>query len=130
MILKNKEIFEILNSIQALSKQKISANLAWKILKIKNKLDPIMHDYALKSVELKKMFSLKDENGKIVTSTQKNGVVLPVVDPNKAKQLNEKIIEKLNEENEIEVELLSIDDFEKIEVSIDLLKYFEKIIGE
>lgn len=129
MILKNKEIIDILNSIQSISKQKIPANLAWKILKIKNQLDPIMQSYAVKSFELKKMFSLKDENGKIVT-TQKNGVFLPVIDPNKSKDLNEKIIEKLNEENEVEIELLNIKDFENIEVNINLIKCFEKMIGE
>lgn len=129
MILKNKEVVDILNAIQSIQKQKIPVNLAWKILKIKKKLDPIMQSYALSSVELKKTFSLKDENGKIVTM-QKNGVVLPVIDPNKSKILNEKIVEKLNEEVEVDINFLCIEDFEKIDVSIDFIKCFEKIIGD
>lgn len=129
MILKNKEVVDILNAIQSIQKQKIPVNLAWKILKIKKKLDPIMQSYALSSIELKKTFSLKDENGKIVT-TQKNGVILPVIDPNKSKELNEKIVEKLNEEVEVDINFLCIEDFEKIDVSMDFIKCFEKIIGD
>lgn len=134
MKLKIKEIIEILDSIELLSKEKIPIKLAWKIEKLRKSILPFFENYADSMEQIKSEKALKNADGTFVLAKTEFGLNVPeqmVFDPRDIDFLDSKINDLLEEEVELNNScLIKIYDISDVEIPLKLIRGIDKVIVE
>lgn len=107
------EVVSNIGNIKDLQEVKLPVKISYKIMRLVNKLDPILKSYNAKRDELIKEFGEENEDGNF-----------QVKDPKKLKLFAEKLSELLTTPDEIDFEPISIDDLGNIELPAKLLVGF------
>jgi hypothetical protein len=133
VLILNKDIIEILNSIGLLSKNKLKVRLAWKLESVRRALTPAADSYNSKVNYLKDARAIKNEQGKIVPSKDENGNDIPntmMFDKKVVGQLNGEINMILEDESEVEFNPISASEFGDMEVPQLIIKGLFKAMTE
>lgn len=134
MKLKIKEIIEILDSIELLSKEKIPIKFAWKIEKLRKSILPFFENYAYSIEQIKSEKALKNADGTFVLAKTEFGQNVPeqmVFDPRDIDLLDSRINDLLEEEVELENScLIKIYDISCVEIPLKLIRGIDKVIVE
>jgi hypothetical protein len=132
MRIKNRDLIEILSTLNAMSKQKLPIKSSWKIETARNSIRPFVETAIAMIDQVKKERALKDPSGNILMSKDANGNDIP-----ETLMFEKGVVEEVNKEIEalldVEVELsnveFKIEDFpDTIEISANEIRTLGKII--
>jgi len=134
MRLKNREIVDIINSLNLMARERLPIKLAWKIETARRALAPF-HETALAAVEQAKVrVALKKPDGSFVLAKDAAGNDIPgtmMFPKEEIEQLNKEINSVLDETVEVTNIAINISDFpENFEMSADAIKGLDQIISE
>lgn len=134
MKLKNKDLAEILTSINTLGQEKIPIRVAWKLETIRKAVLPFFETLQLTLDTYKKEKAIRNNEGEFVLAKDPQGNELPntmVFDKKDIEELNKGISALMNEEIEIANLSLTIEDFpDNLMVSMNSVRGLEKIMSE
>lgn len=133
MKLKIKDVIEILDSIESLSKQKLPIKLALKIERLRKCLLPIFESYT-ESIELiKKEKALRNADGSFVFAETELGSISKqmVFDSRDLEFLDSQLNNLVNEEIDLnDACLIKIHEFAEVEIPLKLIRGIDKIFAE
>lgn len=133
MKIKNKDVIEILSTLNLMARQKLPVKLSWRIETARNAIRPFA-DTAIKMVDQIKMDrALKDSEGRPLMSKDQNGNDVPetlMFDKNVVEELNRDIESILGEEVEIDNVEFKLEDFpDSLELTANEIRTLNKIIA-
>lgn len=133
MRIKNRDIIEILSTLNIMAKQKLPIKLSWKIETSRNAIIPFA-DTAIKMIDqIKKEKALKDSEGRILMSKDENGRDIPdtmMFDKSVVEELNKEIESLLDQEVEVDNVEFKLDDFpDSVELTANEVRNLNKIIS-
>lgn len=133
MKIKNKDIIEILNTLNLMAKQKLPIKLSWRIETNRNAIRPFVETVVTMIDQIKKEKALKDPEGNILFSKDENGNEIPgtvMFDKGVVEEVNKEIESLLNEEVEVNNISFNLEDFpDTMEISANEMKSLGKIIS-
>lgn len=132
MKIKNKDVIEIISTMNTLAKEKLPIKLSWRIQTTRKILEPF-YETVMNEVEQAKINkAMKNSDGSLVLAKDSNGNEVPgsmMFDRNEVEVLNKEIESLLNEEVEVENISLRIDEFpDNLELSANEMRSLDKII--
>lgn len=132
MKLKNKDLAEILSSINNLGQEKIPIRVAWKLETIRKAVLPFFETLQMTLDSYKKAKAIKNDEGQFVLAKDQQGNDIPntmVFDKKDIDELNKEIIALMNEDVEIANLSLNIEDFpENLMVSMESIRGLNKLV--
>lgn len=132
MKIKNRDIIEILSTLNLMARQKLPVKLSWRIETARNAIRPFA-DTAIKMIdEIKKEKALKDPEGRILMSKDEKGNDIPdtlMFDKNVIEELNKDIESLLDEQVEIDNVEFRLEDFpDSLELTANEVRTLNKIM--
>jgi hypothetical protein len=133
MKLRNDQILNVINGLNALGNEKFSAKLAWKISTAKGALMPFAESLEKTVIEVRTKYAIRDADGNITPAMDENGVqvdgTMQVAREN-IQLLNTELSELLATETEVVNVSISIADFpDTFEVSPNVLSLLQPILS-
>jgi hypothetical protein len=132
MRIKNRDLIEILSTLNAMSKQKLPIKSSWKIETARNSIRPFVETAIAMIDQVKKERALKDPSGNILMSKDANGNDVPetlMFDKGVVEEVNKEIEALLDAEVELSNVEFKIEDFpDTIEISANEIRTLGKII--
>jgi len=133
MKIKNRDIIEILSTLNLMAKQKLPIKLSWRIETSRNAIRPFA-DTAIKMIDQIKMEkALKDQEGRPLMSKDEKGNNIPdtlMFDKNVLESLNKDIESILDAEVEIENVEFKLEEFpDSLELTANEVRSLNKIIS-
>lgn len=132
MKIKNRDIIELLSTLNAMGKQKLPIKLSWKIETARNTIRPFAETAIQMIDQVKKDRALKDPNGNILMSKDANGNDIPetlMFDKGVVEEVNKEIEALLDAEVELSNVEFKIEDFpDTMELSANEVRTLGKII--
>jgi hypothetical protein len=132
MRIKNRDLIEILSTLNAMSKQKLPIKSSWKIETARNSIRPFVETAIAMIDQVKKERALKDPSGNILMSKDANGNDIPetlMFDKGVVEEVNKEIEALLDAEVELSNVEFKIEDFpDTIEISANEIRTLGKII--
>lgn len=132
MKIKNRDIIELLSTLNAMGKQKLPIKLSWKIETARNAIRPFAETAIQMIDQVKKDRALKDPNGNILMSKDANGNDIPetlMFDKGVVEEVNKEIEALLDAEVELSNVEFKIEDFpDTMELSANEVRTLGKII--
>ena len=132
MKLKNKDVIEIMSSLNLMGKEKLPIKLSWKIETARRVLEPFYETATKIITEIKQEKALKNPDGSFISAKDKEGREIPntlIFDNKDVELLNKEITEVLEQEIEVQNVIIKIDDFpDDVELSPDSLHSLKSII--
>lgn len=132
MKIKNRDIIELLSTLNAMGKQKLPIKLSWKIETARNAIRPFAETAIQMIDQVKKDRALRDPNGNILMSKDANGNDIPetlMFDKGVVEEVNKEIEALLDAEVELSNVEFKIEDFpETMELSANEVRTLGKII--
>ena len=104
MKIKNRDIIEILSTLNLMARQKLPIKLSWKIETARNAIKPFAETALGLIDQAKKDKALRDPEGRILMSKDANGNDIPetlMFDKGVVEELNREIESLLDEEVEL-----------------------------
>lgn len=134
MELKNREIIDIVNSLNTLARERLPIKLSWRIETSRRSLTPF-YEAALAAVEQAKFRkALRSPDGSFVLAKDPNGNDLPgtmMFNKNEVEDLNKEITSLLDEVVEVTNIQLKLSEFpDNLEMAADSMKGLDQIIKE
>lgn len=134
MELKNREIIDIVNSLNALAREKLPIKLSWRIETSRKALMPF-YETALAAVEQAKFNkALKNSDGSFVLAKDPNGNEVPgsmMFNKNEIEELNREINSVLDEKVEVTNITIKLSEFpDDLEMSAESIKGLDQIIKD
>lgn len=134
MKLLNQDILNVFSGLNALSNEKFTAKLAWKIQTARVSLQPFAESVASAMDDVRRKFGLKDANGNFIPAKNDQGEDIPdtmQVAQQDVETLNNELLELLNVETEVTNVQLSISDFpDTFEISPNTLAALQPILQD
>jgi hypothetical protein len=132
MKIKNRDIIEILTTLNIMAKQKLPVKMSWRIETTRNAIRPFA-DTAIKIIdEIKREKAMKDLEGRLLMSKDEKGNDIPdtlVFDRGVIEEVNKEIESLLDEEVEISNVELKLEDFpDTLELTANEVRTLNKII--
>lgn len=132
MKIKNKDIIEILATLNLMAKQKLPVKMSWRIETVRNAIRPFA-ETALQMVDqIKKEKAMKTPDGVLLMSKDEKGNDIPetlMFDREVIEELNKEIDSVLQEEVEINNVELKLEDFpDTLELTANEVRTLNKII--
>lgn len=132
MKIKNRDIIEILSTLNLMARQKLPVKMSWRIETARNAIRPFA-DTAIKMIdEIKREKAMKDLEGRLLMSKDEKGNEIPdtlVFDRGVIEEVNKEIESLLDEEVEISNVELKIEDFpDTLELTANEVRTLNKII--
>jgi hypothetical protein len=132
MKIKNKDVIEIISTMNTLAKEKLPIKLSWRIQTTRKILEPFYETVMNEVEQAKKNKAMKDSDGSLILAKDSSGNDVPgsmMFDRNEVEVLNKEIESLLNEEVEVENISLRIDEFpDDLELSANEMRSLDKII--
>ena len=132
MKIKNKDVIEIISTMNTLAKEKLPIKLSWRIQTTRNTLEPFYETVMNEVEQAKKNKAMKNSDGSLILAKDSSGNDVPgsmMFDRNEVEILNKEIESLLNEEVEVENISLRIDEFpDDLELSANEMRSLDKII--
>lgn len=134
MKIKNRDIIEILATLNLMARQKLPIKLSWKIETARNAIKPFAETAITMIDDAKKQRALRDPAGNILMSKDKDGNDIP-----ETLMFDKGVVEEVNKEIELlldqEVELTNVEfrleDFpDSMELSANEVRTLGKIISD
>lgn len=131
MKIKNRDIIEILSTLNLMARQKLPVKMSWRIETARNAIRPFA-DTAIKMIdEIKKEKAMKDLEGRLLMSKDDKGNDVPetlVFDRGVIDEVNKEIESLLEEEVEISNVELKLEDFpDTLELTANEVRTLNKI---
>ena len=134
MRIKNKDIIEIVTTMNMLAREKLPIRTAWRIETSRKALMPFFETVVGLIDQTKKGKALKNPDGSFILAKDKNDADIPgtlMFEKSIVEELNSEINNLLEEEVEVENISLNISDFpENLELTADSIRSLEKVIKE
>jgi len=132
MKIKNKDVIEIISTMNTLAKEKLPIKLSWRIQTTRKILEPFYETVMNEVEQAKKNKAMKDSDGSLILAKDSSGNDVPgsmMFDRNEVEVLNKEIESLLNEEVEVENISLRIDEFpDDLELSANEMRSLDNII--
>jgi hypothetical protein len=134
MELKNRDIIDILKSLNTLAQERLPIKLSWRIETARRALEPF-YETAIGAVEQAKFRrALKNDDGSFVLAKDAEGKGIPgtmVFDKNEVDDLNREIKSVLDETVEVSNINMNLSEFpDNLEVSAESIRGLDRIIKE
>lgn len=134
MELKNREVIDIVNSLNTLAHERLPIKLSWRIETSRRALMPF-YETAMAAVEQAKFRkALKNPDGSLIFAKGADGNDIPgrmMFRKEEVEELNKEIASVLDETVEISNITMKLSEFpENLEVSAESIKGLDKIIRE
>lgn len=134
MRITNRDVIDVMTSINALSKEKLPIKFSWRMETARRTLLPF-YEAAVGAVDKIKMSrALRDPEGKFVLASDEKGNKLPgtlTFDAKEVPEVNKEIEALLNEEVDVENVTIKISDFpDTLEVSPESIRGLNTVIRE
>lgn len=134
MKIKNRDILEILTTLNAMARQKLPIKLSWKIETARNAIKPFAETAIQMIDQVKKEKALKDPDGNILMSKDAEGRDIPetlMFDKAVVEDVNREIEALLDAEVELSNVEFRIEDFpDTMELTANEIHTIGKIITE
>ena len=134
MKIKNRDIIELLSTLNLMSRQKLPIRVSWKIETARNAIRPFAETAITMIDNVKKEKALKDSDGTPLCLKDEKGNNLPetlMFDKNVIEEVNKEIEALLDEEVELNNVEFKLEDFpESIELTANEVRSLSKIIAE
>lgn len=132
MKIKNRDIIEILSTLNIMAKQKLPIKVSWKIETARNAIRPFA-DTALQMIDdAKREKAMRDPDGNILMSKDANGNDIPdtlMFDKNVIDEVNKEIDSLLDAEVELANIEFKVEDFpDSVELTANEVRTLGKII--
>lgn len=132
MKIKNRDIIEILSTLNLMAKQKLPIKVSWKIETARNAIRPFA-DTAIKMIDdVKREKAMRDPDGNILMSKDANGNNIPdtlMFDKSVIEEVNKEIDALLDEEVELSNIEFKMEDFpDSVELTANEVRTLGKII--
>lgn len=132
MKIKNRDVIEILSTLNLMARQKLPVKMSWRIETARNAIRPFA-DTAIKMIDgIKKEKAMKDLEGRLLMSKDDKGNDIPdtlVFDRGVIDEVNKEIDSLLDEEVEISNVELKFEDFpDTLELTANEVRTLNKII--
>ena len=132
MKIKNRDIVEILSTLNLMARQKLPVKMSWRIETARNAIRPFA-DTAIKMIDqIKKDRAMRDLEGRLLMSKDERGNDIPetlVFDRGVIEEVNREIDSLLDEEVEISNVELRLEDFpDTLELTANEVRTLNKII--
>lgn len=132
MKIKNRDIIEILSTLNLMARQKLPVKMSWRIETARNAIRPFA-DTAIKMIDgIKREKAMKDLEGRLLMSKDEKGNDIPdtlVFDRGVIDEVNKEIESLLDEEVEISNVELKLEDFpDTLELTANEVRTLNKII--
>jgi hypothetical protein len=132
MKIKNRDIIEILSTLNLMAKQKLPIKLSWKIETARNAIKPFAETAINMIDDIKKEKALRDPEGRLLASKDEKGNDIPetlMFDKGVIEEVNREIELLLEEEVEISNVEFKLDDFpDSLELTANEVRTLGKII--
>lgn len=134
MKIKNRDIIEILSTLNLMARQKLPIKLSWKIETARNAIKPFAETALGLIDQTKKDKALRDPEGRILMSKDANGNDIPetlMFDKSVVEELNREIESLLDEEVELSNVEFRLEDFpDSLELTANEVRAIGKILHE
>ena len=134
MKIKNRDIIEILSTLNLMARQKLPIKLSWKIETARNAIKPFAETALGLIDQAKKDKALRDPEGRILMSKDANGNDIPetlMFDKGVVEELNREIESLLDEEVELSNVEFRLEDFpDSMELTANEVRAIGKILHE
>lgn len=134
MKIKNRDIIEILSTLNLMARQKLPIKLSWKIETARNAIKPFAETALGLIDQAKKDKALRDPEGRILMSKDANGNDIPetlMFDKSVVEELNREIESLLDEEVELSNVEFRLEDFpDSLELTANEVRAIGKILHE
>jgi hypothetical protein len=132
MKMKNKDIIDVMTSLEAIRQEKLPIKFSWKIETTRRTLKPF-HEAVTEAIDkIKTNKAIKDEKGKILVPLDDKGDPVPgtlLFDRKEIQEINDEIDALLNEEVEVLNVEIRLSDFpDALEMSPESISKLEKVI--
>lgn len=134
MKIKNRDIIEILSTLNLMARQKLPIKLSWKIETARNAIKPFA-ETALEMIDqVKKERALRDPEGNILMSKDANGNDIPetlMFEKGVVEEVNREIESLLDAEVELSNVEFRLEDFpDSLELTANEVRAIGKILHE
>lgn len=134
MKIKNRDIIEILSTLNLMSRQKLPIRVSWKIETARNAIRPFAETAISMVDNVKKEKALKDSEGRPLCMKDEKGNDIPetlMFDKNVIEEVNKEIEALLEEEVELNNVEFKLEDFpDSVELTANEVRTLGKIISE
>ena len=134
MKIKNRDIIEILSTLNLMARQKLPIKLSWKIETARNAIKPFAETALGLIDQAKKDKAFRDPEGRILMSKDANGNDIPetlMFDKSVVEELNREIESLLDEEVELSNVEFRLEDFpDSLELTANEVRAIGKILHE
>jgi len=124
MKLSNKEIDQIIHSISSIKEKELPIKTLFKITCIAKKLEPLVQAFDEIRKQITNKYAVLDANGEVVVGENQS------VEIENYKGFQNDINELLNIECSVDIEKLSLSDFENVQISPEVAIPLSYIIQE
>lgn len=134
MKIKNRDIIEILSTLNLMARQKLPIKFSWKIETARNSIRPFAETAIQMVDQVKKEHALRDPDGNILMSKDANGNDIPdtlMFDKGVIEEVNREIEALLDGEVEISNVEFRLEDFpDSVELTANEVRTLGKIISD
>ena len=124
--LKLNELLNATDALQTLSKKSLQARPAFQVVRLLKAADKEIQEFNDIRVKVVNQYGDKDENGELITDENGNCHIAP----EHINEFNKELNDLLNTEIEINANMLSLEDLEKLEFTPSDLALLEPFIEE
>lgn len=133
MKIKNRDIIEILTTLNLMARQKLPIKLSWRIETSRNAIRPFAETALGMIDQIKKDKALRDPEGRLLMSKDERGNEIPetiMFDKGVIDEVNKEIESLLDEEVEISNVEFRLEDFpDSLELTANEVRTLSKIIA-
>lgn len=133
MKIKNRDIIEILSTLNIMARQKLPIKLSWRIETSRNAIRPFAETALGMIDQIKKEKALKDPEGRLLMSKDEKGNDIPetlMFDKGVVEEVNKEIESLLDEEVEISNVEFKLEDFpDSMELTANEVRTLGKIMS-